>query len=76
MLERHYEIEPDIINAFLEDGTIQPLKTEHFIKVFKTSEYYLLYIAKAQFIYIPVDSFSNSTDKQWFEDEIIKKIKK
>jgi len=76
LLERHYEIAPGIISASMEDGTLQPLKTEHFIKVFKTKEYYLLYIAKAQFIYLPVDSFSNSTDKQWFEDEIIKKIKK
>lgn len=76
MLERHYEIEPDIINGIMEDGTIQPLKTAHFIKVVQSSKYYLLYIAKSQFLYLPIDSFSNSNDKQWFENEIVKKIKK
>ncbi len=76
LLGRYYEIDSDMITGIMEDGTSQPLKTEHFIKIIKTSKYYLLYIAKSQFIYLPVDAFSNNTDIEWFENEIIKKIKK
>ena len=76
LLERYYEIDNNMITGIMEDGTSQPIKTEHFIKVIQTSKYYLLYIAKSQFIYLPVDSFLNPNDKEWFENEIIKKIKK
>jgi hypothetical protein len=76
LLERYYEIDNDMINGKMEDGTSQPIKIEHFIKVIKTSKYYLLYLAKSQFIYLPVDAFSNHNDLEWFENEIIKKIKK
>ncbi len=76
LLGRYYEIENDIITGIMEDGTSQPIKTEHFIKVITSSKYYLMYIAKSQFIYVPFESFKNSSDKDWFENEIIKKIKK
>lgn len=76
MLERYYEIETDLITGKMGDGTSQPIKIEHFIKVISSSKYYLMYIAKAQFIYVPYDSFKNLTDKKWFDDEIINKIKK
>jgi hypothetical protein len=76
LLERYYEIETDTITGKMEDGTTQPIKIEHFIKVISSSKYYLLYIAKAQFIYVPFNSFKNITEKKWFEDEIVNKIKK
>jgi len=76
LLERYYEVEPDIITGILEDGTSQPIKIEHFIKVIRSSQYYLIYIAKAQFIYVPFDSFKPPADKEWFDNEVINKIKK
>lgn len=76
LLERYYEIEPDMITGIMQDGTSQPIKIEHFIKVIKSSKYYLMYIAKAQFIYVPFDSFKTPSDKEWFDNEIINKIKK
>lgn len=75
LLGRYYEIETDRITGIMEDETSQPIKIEHFIKVIKSSKYYLMYIAQAQFIYVPFDSFKTPADKEWFDDEIINKIK-
>lgn len=76
LLERYYEIDSEKINGIIDQDTYSPIKLEHFIKVDLIRKTYLLYIAKAQFIYIPIDSFENDSDKEWFENEIIKRIKK
>lgn len=76
LLERYYEIDTEKINGILDKDTYSPIKIEHFIKADLIRKIYLLYIAKNQFIYIPIDSFENDSDREWFENEIIKKIKK
>jgi len=76
LLERHYEIDTEKINGIIDQDTYSPIKLEHFIKVVMIRKTYLLYIAKSQFIYIPIDSFESESDREWFENEIIKKIKK
>ena len=76
LLERYYEIDNEKINGIIDKDTYSPIKLEHFIKADLIRETYLLYIAKNQFIYIPIDSFENDSDRLWFESEIIKKIKK
>ena len=75
-LERHYEIDSEKINGIIDQDTYSPIKLEHFIKVVMIRKTYLLYVAKSQFIYIPIDSFKSESDRVWFENEIIKKIKK
>lgn len=75
-LERHYEIDSEKINGIIDQDTYSPIKLEHFIKVVMIRKTYLLYVAKSQFIYIPIDSFESESDRVWFENEIIKKIKK
>jgi hypothetical protein len=76
LLERYYEIDSEKINGIIDKDTYSPIKLEHFIKADLIKKVYLLYIAKNQFIYIPIDSFENDSDREWFENEIIKKIKK
>jgi len=76
LLERHYEIDSDKINGIIDEETYSPIKLDHFIKVDLIRNTYLLYVAKNQFIYIPIDSFETEIDKKWFKEEIIEKIKK
>ena len=76
LLERHYSIYEDKIVGTLSDGTDNIIKLEHLIKSIQTKRYFLLYISKNQFIYIPNDSFKNDKDKEWFIMKIIMNIKK
>lgn len=76
LLERYYEIDNEKINGIIDQDTYSPIKLEHFIKVDLIRKTYLLYIAKNQFIYIPMDSFQNDSDRKWFENEIVNRIKK
>jgi hypothetical protein len=74
--ERYYEIDKEKINGILDSETFSPIKIEHFIKSDLIKNIYLLYVGKDQFIYIPIDSFENEQDRNWFENEIIGQIKK
>ena len=76
LLERFYEIDNDKVNGIIDEDTHSTIKLEHFIKVEFIRNTYLLFIAKNQFVYIPVDSFESDDDRKWFESEIISKIKK
>ncbi|MGV8093192.1 MAG: YcxB family protein [Mangrovibacterium sp.] len=76
LLERYYEIDSEKIAAFLEDGTSSPIKIEHFIRAIKIGNYNLLYLSKTQFIYLPNEYFKSEADQQWFEKEVLDKIKK
>ena len=76
LLERYYEIEKEKINGIIDDDTSSPIKIEHFIKFDFIRNTYLLFIAKNQFIYIPVDSFQSENDLNWFTKEILTQIKK
>ena len=76
LLERSYNINEDMIVGIMSDGTESPIKFEHFIKVIQLKRFYLIYITKNQFICLPKDSFKSKQDKEWFDKEIIMKIKK
>jgi hypothetical protein len=76
LLARYYEIDSDQIIEILEDGTSSTIKTERFIKVMKTNRYYLLYVARNEYIYLPVSAFESLADQKWFEEEIVKLIRK
>jgi len=76
LLSRYYEIDIDRIVETMEDGTSSIINTARFIKVMKTPNYYLLYVARNEYIYLPVCAFQSLADREWFENEIISKIKK
>lgn len=76
LIARHYEMDSDRIIEMMEDGTSSILKTDRFIKVMKTTRYYLLFVAKDEYIYLPFIAFKSLADREWFENEIANKIGK
>jgi len=76
LLPRHYEIDSDQVVELMEDGTTSTIRTERFIKVMKTTRYYLLYVALNEYIYLPLSAFESVADREWFEEAIVNKIKK
>jgi hypothetical protein len=76
LLARYYEIGSDQVVELMEDGTTSTIRTERFIKVMKTTRYYLLYVARNEYIYLPFIAFESLGDREWFENEIVNKIKK
>lgn len=76
LLARYYEIGLDQVVELMEDGTTSTIRNERFIKVMKTTRYYLLYVARNEYIYLPVSAFESLADQEWFEKEIVNKIKK
>ncbi len=76
LIERYYEIEKGKINGVIDDDTSSPINMEHFIKVDFINNAYLLFLAKDQFIYIPIDAFQSENDLNWFKNEILTQIKK
>lgn len=76
LMARYYEMDSDRVIERMEDGTSSVLKTDRFIKVMKTSRYYLLFVAKDEYIYLPFIAFKSLADREWFENEIANKIGK
>ena len=76
LLARHYEIDSDQIVELMEDGTSSTIKTERFIKVMKTAKHYLLFVARNEYIYLPFIAFKSLIDREWFENEVVNKIRK
>jgi len=76
LLSRHYEMDTDQVVELMEDGTTSTIRTERFIRVMKTPRYYLLYVARNEYIYLPLDAFASLADQEWFENEIVNKIGK
>jgi hypothetical protein len=75
-IERYYEIDEEKMTAYLEDGTINPFKFSYIIKIRKRKEYWLLYISKSQFIYLPLSSFASENDFDRFKTYFSSLIKK
>ncbi|MBV5348486.1 hypothetical protein JZU61_02295 [bacterium] len=76
LMARHYEIDSGQVVELMEDGTSSTIKTKRFIKMMKTPRYYLLYVARNEYIYLPVCAFHSLADLEWFENEVVNKIKK
>lgn len=74
--ERYYEIDPDKIVGTVIDGTSTSIETRLFVSFIKTSKYYLLYTSKTEFIYLPISCFKSVEDINWFEREVIEKVRK
>jgi hypothetical protein len=74
LLARYYEIDTAQIIEAMEDGTTSTIRNERFIKVMKTKRYYLMYVARNEYIYMPFKAFESMADREWFEKEIVNKI--
>lgn len=65
--KRHFEINDDFLICYLEDGSLDKIKIDNIIKVIKKPKYYLLFISKNNFIYLPLEIFSSSEDIKNFD---------
>jgi energy-coupling factor transporter transmembrane protein EcfT len=74
LLPRYFEIDDHQIVEWLDDGTSSTIKLERFVKVMKTGNCYLLFIAKNEYVYLPFSAFENEANKEWFETDVIRKI--
>jgi hypothetical protein len=67
-LPRYWEIDPEFITIYFEDGSLSKFKFEHLCKADKVSEYYLLYLTPAgYFHYLPIAAFESEKDINRFE---------
>lgn len=73
--DRYFEMDVDKIVEITSNGEPSIYENRYFFKYTKTSKYYLLYTNRTDFIYLPICSFKSTDDKEWFEREIIMKIK-
>lgn len=76
LLPRFFEIASEQIVEWMDDGTSSTIKTERIISVMRTGKCYLLFIAKNEYIYLPFSAFETDTDRKWFDQEFVKKIKR
>lgn len=68
------EINDNFLTAYFEDESLDKINLNNIIKVVKRKKYYLLYIAIAKYIYLPVAGFYSEQDMNNFETLL--KIKK
>lgn len=73
--EIYYDIDEDFITGYLDEGTTSKINIKSIINMRKTKEYFLLYIAKAQSIYLPFSCFKSEADLIEFEKLIKSQIK-
>ncbi len=76
LMPRFFEIDSQQIVERMDDKTSSTIKTERFVRVMRTGKYYLLFVAKNEYLYIPFNAFETDSDREWFENEIVNKIKK
>lgn len=73
--ERYFEMDVDKIVGITSSGVSSTYENRYLFKFMKTRRYYLLYTNRTDFIYLPISSFKSSEDQEWFEHEVIVKIK-
>lgn len=63
-MERKMVLDEDKITSIDQDGAHNEIFWKHVFRVVDRPQYWLLYIAKGQFIYLPKDIFHDETDQQ------------
>lgn len=72
---RSYSITDCRIVAHLPDGQEEAFDITHIHRVNRTRRYYLLFTTPIEFLYLPYDAFLNATDREWFEQNIVRRAK-
>lgn len=73
--ERTFEINSKDIDIILKDGSTSKIQINDIARVVKNSSYYLLFLTKKQFIYVPLSAFKTPGDVNGF-DSILKARKR
>jgi len=64
--ERYYKIDGSAMYCETEDNETGTVNLDTIVKVKNRRNYYLIYLSKAQFFYIPVKAFKNQEDARRF----------
>jgi len=72
--ERHCAINEEFLTTCFSDGSESKLKLTNIIKIQKKNDCYLLYIAKAAFVYMPFSCFKSDSDLKEFDRIITSKV--
>jgi hypothetical protein len=73
--ERVFEVDNQNIDIIFKDGTASKIQINNIARVVKNSRYYLLFLTKKQFIYVPLFAFRTPGDINNF-DSILKARKR
>lgn len=74
LLEKQLEMDDMGMLLRFGDDKTEVIKWNDIAKVELFSRYYLLYLDKDRFFYIPKDAFLDIEDRIWFEREVLYKI--
>lgn len=72
---RYYTFTESEITAHLEGGEEERFEIVRIPKVIRTRKYYLLFTTPIEFLYLPFDAFASESDREWFENHIVKRAK-
>ena len=72
---RYYRIDENWIETRLHDGTVNRFELKKIKKITADKHYFLLYITKDHFFYIPLSSFKTPEDVEDFKNIINKRNK-
>ena len=74
LLEKQLDMDNEQMIFHFEDDKTETVRWSDVINAEPFSSYYLLYLDKNRFFYIPKNIFYNDEDRIWFEREILFKI--
>lgn len=74
LVRRELTISNELIEDSLEDGTVYPMKIDHFIRHEKIKENYLLFVSKSNFLILPESAFKTEEDLKWFKINFLQNI--
>ncbi|MDP2940897.1 MAG: hypothetical protein Q8N85_01380 [Candidatus Omnitrophota bacterium] len=61
---RYYEINDEFIIGYLKDGSIDKINLSNIVKAMKMPKYYLLYISRTNFVYLPLECLQSEEDRK------------
>jgi len=70
----YFELDGDFLTGYFDDGTTSKINIKNIIKLRKSKKYFLLYIAKDQYVYLPFACFKSEADLRDFEKKIIQDV--
>jgi uncharacterized membrane protein len=66
--KRTMEWNNERMKVVLEDGSLSELKLNTILEIQQFPDYYLIYISKHQFYYLPFNAFKSNDDHQAFQE--------
>jgi hypothetical protein len=65
--KKFYEIDDTFIVGYGSDGEMSKVPFSHVIRILEAPGYYLLFVSKDSFLYIPFEAFYTTEDRNSFK---------